>query len=716
MFPSSRIRLLRTRCEFVRPPLVQRGSILIATAGALLVSVVLLASADLGYLFYAKRELQKVADLSALAGAQLIDKLNCAPAIAAAIGNANLNLSKLSLSISSATNPVVCGRWDPAINPSNTTVAKEEAPSEKYNGVAVRKYFGTPSGSNEYNAVKVAFTQSVPTFFGFLGSRAISVEAIAMRDAPLATFSVGSTLSTINTAGTPLGSVLNLVGAGINASSLVGYNGLAQVKISPSGLLQALGIPVSADLGVGELNTLLAARQVELGALLNAIVTLGGQGSLLASNLSIVNGVKTALGVDALNVQLGSTSTVGGLFAVINAPGATTSSALNAQVSALDLITSAIGVAASQRAIATDINVSNILGITATAKLGIVEPPSIGIGGIGTKAYTAQVRLYSHVTTTGGGLVSGLLSLLGTTIDLPIVIDVVSSMGTLADMNCGASPPAATINVDASLLKACIGKVNESTIFSTVDACGTGLQDQTFAKVLDINLLAGQVHVNPLSTPTVPVTLNVGQVKSTGQNPLAIGDTVSSLINQLLALVLAQPSGSGTGGSLGSLSAGAAAQVADKYLNLYNYNPGSVASRMISDGATWGRPCLIGLLTCAMPDVWKGQVTPLIGSCNNTCKRDALISSLQTAASGGLVSSLLGGVGDLVTSLLGGSSATPQNLLQTILKPVIELLKPILNAVGSTLSNLLLTRLGIDLGVTDVKLMSLSCNNSRLVY
>lgn len=695
----------------------QRGSVLVATAGALLVSVTLLASADLGYLFYMKREMQKVADLSALAGAQRIDKRNCTAAIAAATGNANLNMSRYSMTLPMGQGPITCGRWDPVAASGTTTVASEMAPTESYGGAGVRTYFGTPKTGIDYNAVKVAFSQDVPMFFSFLGTRTVSVQAIAIRDAPLATFSVGSKISTINPAQTPLGAILRLVGANVGPSELLSYNGLAQVKVTPSGLLQALGIPVSADLGVGELNTLLAGRQVQLGTLLNAITTVGGQNALASANVVVANALQTALSVPSLMVQLGSTDAVGGLFAKVVAPGATVASALNAQVSALDLITAAVGVASSQRGVATALNVGSIAGITATAKLGIIEPPSIGIGGIGTKAYTAQVRLYAHVTTNGGGLASSLLTLLGTSIDLPIVVDVVSAFGTLTDMNCGASPPAATIGVDSSLLKACVGKVNESTLFSTREVCDTGLQDQTIAKVLNLNLLSGQVHSNALSTPTVPVTLSVGQTKSTGQNPLAIGDTVSSLMNQLLGLILAQPSSGGTGGSIAGMTPATAADVADKYLTKYSYNANLIATNMAADGVTWARPCLIGVLTCPMPDVWRNQVTPLLGTCDNTCKRNALIASLQTTATNGVIPGLLTGVGDLVSGLLGGTgSTTQQNLLQSLLKPVIELLKPTLNAVGTALSNVLLNVLGIDLGVTDVKLMSLSCSNARLVY
>lgn len=66
-----------------RAPLArQRGSVLIAAAAAMLVSVTLLASADLGYLFLHEAELQKTADLAALAGAQQLERDSCVAAAA----------------------------------------------------------------------------------------------------------------------------------------------------------------------------------------------------------------------------------------------------------------------------------------------------------------------------------------------------------------------------------------------------------------------------------------------------------------------------------------------------------------------------------------------------------------------------------------------------------------------------------------------------------
>ncbi|MGQ2936890.1 MAG: hypothetical protein ACT6RK_22610, partial [Sphingopyxis sp.] len=187
----------------------------------------------------------------------------------------------------------------------------------------------------------------------FPGERSLRAEAIAAATDPLASFSVGSTL--LRTGDSVLGDLLKGIGLDLTGTSLVGYDGLAQVQITPAGLLQALGIPVATDIGVGELNTLLAAETVQLGPLLNAIVTAGGQDTLLASNAALLNAVATRLGVPNLEVQLGSlASGPSGLFAEIIAPGANAASALNVGVNALDLLYSAIGVATQKHAVAVN--------------------------------------------------------------------------------------------------------------------------------------------------------------------------------------------------------------------------------------------------------------------------------------------------------------------------------------------------------------------------
>jgi len=184
----------------------------------------------------------------------------------------------------------------------------------------------------------------------FLKARTVATEAIAANGQPLAAFSVGSRLARV-TGDSALGAALK--GIGLNpAISLVSYDGLANAKITPGGLLGALGIPVTTDINVGQLNALLAANQVGLGQLLDAAVTLAGQSALTAANVTLLNAIKADVGNIPLNVKLGSNTTPPtGLFASVVAPDATTSSALNTQISALDLISTAIGVATSNHAV-----------------------------------------------------------------------------------------------------------------------------------------------------------------------------------------------------------------------------------------------------------------------------------------------------------------------------------------------------------------------------
>ncbi len=213
----------------------QRGAIVPMTAIFLALVVILLASIDIGYLFYKKRELQKMADMAALSGAQQIGKMvsgnTCAQAFAVATGNA------VQANHFSGTPAVQCGRWDPTLY---TT-----AP---YFSV----YAGglTPNGSPLPNAISVTLTQSYRSFFGIWLTRQVNASAIAkvQVSAPNAVFSVGSKLLQVNGGVVP--GLLTVLGANINANA-VGYDGLANVGISSSGLLAALGfqIPLTADVG-----------------------------------------------------------------------------------------------------------------------------------------------------------------------------------------------------------------------------------------------------------------------------------------------------------------------------------------------------------------------------------------------------------------------------------------------------------------------------------
>jgi len=664
--------------------------------------VITLVGTELGYLFFLKREFQKTVDLAALAGAQALTTSTCTEATTAATTNAALNLP-VGFQLNSAD--VVCGRWDPSSIPGP-------------------KYFTV--GLTPFNGVQISFQRTPPILLpGISGGiqRQIKVEALAVKDEPTAVFSVGSKLVDISPGGA-LTSVLKLAGVNVDHVCIACYTGLATVNISSGDLLRALGIPVSADLTVGGLNSLLAAKKVSIGKLLEVIATLAGQSGLAAANVALLNSLVAAgINVDELLIQIGtdpaSTNGTRGLFTVIQAP--TSSAALNAQINAFDLLKTAIGVGTSDHALTLGPTIINALGLNIEAR--VIEPPSIGIGGVGTTAYNAQIRVHA-VVNTNSSILGGILGALATEINLPISIDISNSLGTLTSIDCSSTPTKASIAVNAPILSACIGQISSTALWSKADVCKTDLQPMSLVKILGIDLLAGKAYIPALPNNST-VTLSPGQTVTTGGNSLEIGTTVSNLLNELLKLLLGNSGGTDGVPANRPTTPEIAAALANHYIptttstNMSQAAVDAVQSALAADGLTWNRP-LLGILSQSMPTEWASN----LGSCKVTfttyrtsCVRDALTHSLQTPNQNGLLTGLLAGLVQLITGLLGvGASDGGTPLLAGLLGPLVNLLQPVLNAIGNFVSDILKNLLGLQLGLTDVNLNSISCRNSKLVY
>ncbi|RRH86584.1 hypothetical protein EH244_20535 [Variovorax beijingensis] len=668
-----------------------RGSILINTAVALSLIVITLIGTEIGFMYFMKREFQKTADLAALAGAQQV-RGGCSAATTAAQLNANgasgtdtgrnmpVGLSPL------APTEVQCGYWDRVTS------------------------FRTPTSTETENAVRVSFQRNSPTLLSFfLGNRTIGVTAVAALSAPLAQFSVGSKLITVGGDST-LGRLLKGIGLDLGGTSLLAYDGLAQAKITPGGLLAALGIPVAADIGVGELNTLLAGRSVALGDLLNAIVTLAGQDSLLSSNITLLQAIQAKLGLTNLMVQLGSVANgPRGLFAEITSPGGSGGGALNLGVDALDLLYTSIGVATSQHAVDAGLNLNLLSLAKVTTKVSVVEPPSIAIGGVGAKAYNAQVRSFIHVTTDAG-LLGGLLAPL-VKLDLPIVLDAVTATGTLVEMcTPGLQDPAtgkdrARISVRSAITNVCVGQIAAADLFSKAQVCEypTTLKSMELINVLGLLKVNSYVDLDGLETTPIPeLILAGGETGTTPVNNLQLGTLVADLVAELTRVLFGgtAPTGTPTGAQLDALT--------DQMWN----DTASLCTQNTSD-------------------------------CRGQRYASALNTIRQNSGQSGLLTGLLNGVTDLVSGLLnectgllgiGGSETGCKNMIRdglsntssgatggavsNALSMLTGLLKPVLNAIGaSVLTPLLESVLGINVGQTDVNLKSLDCKAlPMLVY
>ena len=667
---------------------------------------------EIGYLYYARSDLQKVVDLAAIAGAQRLD--TCNPALSdnlAARKNAEIDNSF------NGTLTIRCGYWDSA------------------NGNVVSAL----TGGRQLDAVQVDASKPAIPFFGQNASLPmVRARAIARSGAPIAAFSVGSRLLDVTGTG-PLQGLLQMVGIDLTGTEVASFSGLANVKVTPAGLLQALGIPVSTDISVGELNNLLAARQVKVGDLLSAVSTIGSQQGVANVNVNLLRNRLAQVGLDAAMVRLGSATGTPGLFTQVSAGTASASSALNVNLNALSLVTTSIEVANARHAVA--IPGLNLLGVL-EAKASVVEPPSIAIGPVGTTAYNSQVRLFLDIDTSRTVAIGSLLNLLGVRLKLPIYVDVVDGYGRLESINCSTQPAKATIGVTSTVANVCVGKAVVPWN-STRELCATGLQNEEMVKLLGVTVLNHQIKLAALSD-FQRLVLGINESGTVSPNSLALGTLVSNLVDTLL----------GTLGSLFSTQGSAdtnAKELAKNYLEatkdqttgLYN------ADRVISalkNGAgnlpalgTWQTDIIVCtswvlFSSCKKEpgDVWVGYKNAttvsdpsLLGglldvlgvtACDgllagllayNTCLRDNLAKSLQTKP-GGLQSTGYNPV---------TGNGTCNSVLCLLLKPLVDgVLRPLLDGVGSLLSSVLSNVLGLNLGRSVVTVHDIRCGNAELVY
>ncbi|XFC39367.1 TadG family pilus assembly protein [Stenotrophomonas indicatrix] len=709
--------------SFSRP----RGGMSVTMMLVMIALLAMLGLVEIGFLFWAKRDTQKVVDLAALAGAQRLDLCNASNA-----DNSAARQSALAQNRFRGQVQIECGNW----NASRET-ADHFSPSV--------------DASNPRNAVRVVAERGVLPFFGQNRTLpTLRVQAVAKRSEPTAVFAVGSQLLRTN-GNSPLMATLRLVGLDVTNATVLSYDGLAQATITPSGLLAALGIPVTADLSVADFNRLLSINRISLAQLVNATATVVGRETAVGVQLqALSNLVGTRLDINQLNILLGSQNGGGGLFAQVISPDGTIGSALESRVNVLDLVTAAISIANDGNGV--QVQGLNLLGID--VKAGVVEPPSIAIGGVGARAYNAQVRLMVDVDSDRLFAIGPLLNLLGTRLHLPLHVDVANAMGTLTSIQCGAAPPTATVQVDSSVLRACVGKVNAADRFSKSNVCDATLQNEQLLKLLGQPLINDRITL-PALTSTQSLTLAAGQTGSTRINPLAVGSAVSDLVNELLRVL----SGMLSSPKQGMSANDTAKALADRYLQAAfpsggRYNVDQVIpllrdgdpSRNLAPLGNWTvtkgvpKPCLLGLTTCWEDgSVWTGYRTTvtgqglglldgllgslvgglLINRCDsllgnlidyNGCVRTNLASYIQTAPAGFLDGQNGGGV------TTPGNNVTCSGLLCALLNPVLAALKPVLNSVGTLLTNTLASLLGLELGRTDISMQSIQCSSAQLVF
>ncbi|GAA4334509.1 TadG family pilus assembly protein [Pigmentiphaga soli] len=702
----------RSRRSSRRPPgrAGQRGTVLIAAAAALLACAALLGAADLGYLFYMKREYQKAADLAALAGAQVLPKDAagaCPPETSnAALDSIKANLGPADATIDGQQLSVQCKRWDP----SGETIVAPDPMLEGDRRSGAKMYFGASKGAAN-NAVRVTIRRTMPGLLPLTGDTVIAADAVATREDPVAAFSIGSRLVRLNPEGL-LYDLLSTIGLGKAQIDALSAAGLAKVNVTPAGLLSALNLPTTAILDVGTADEAAQLKDLRLGGLLDITAdalsaTKGAE--VQAEALRTLKGQLSLLGAANpldLPVRLFGTESQPGVFAQVQAPNEL--AAMKADVNVLDLIGTSLSLANGENLV--NIPDSTVVGLV-DARLRVIEPPTIAIGGKGTSANSAQVRLYIRLHSDTMPVVGTLLNVLGTKIDLPILIEVAQSKGTLENMCApGLAPRQADISVQSSVAKLCVGKFphmdDTEGFFSPSNSCDEIVDRYPILTVLGLPLKS---WVPPLTVfGSSPDMVRVTAPKF-GEEPETV--TVSPDDNIDLADLVE---------NVAEVIIGA---IGDGLLNdlLGNRSASGLANAGNGAARTSLAKALLGTSNTA--SAVQGELTRLgqqlsgFGSEGGSGGLAALVS--------GLVNGLLDTVGDALSGLLcvlGGDQCRVEHMLQgdsaiaAVLGMAVHALEPVLDSLSTVLQSIINKTLGLGIGQTDVSALSVNCGAPRLVY
>ncbi|MFY3965961.1 pilus assembly protein TadG-related protein [Achromobacter ruhlandii] len=681
----------------------------VAIVFAVIVGLVLLGVAQLGYAYYMKREMQKATDLAALSAVQVLGMgapADCARAQAAGQAAVLANVPNILDTFAAGDVTVECKLWD---------TSRPDASG---------MYLFDPSSGQVPNALRITLNKTLssllPAFI--VGGTPVQTISVAANTQPVAVFTVGSRLLRLQKGGL-LSQLLATVGATPAQLDILDAAGLASVNITPSGLLEALGLPVSVATGVGTPAQLAALNNLTLGQLLQATLTVMNKaGDTAGASLGLLtNAINVVLNVMPVNLPVKLFGDGGVLD--LNVISGDINSALQANINALNVLETALVIANGQNLVNLGLNVP-LLGVQSQVR--IVEPPSIGVGGVGTQATSAGIRVYLRANTSNIPLVGPLLAnTLGTKIDLPIIIDVAQSTGTVSKL-CQAplTESQATIDVTSSVANICLGRFPgmssavdnvQANFLSITNSCQpssfAAIQRYQVLNVLGILPLTSKVTL-PIFNSTAPVSVTLTEpplpnsTATVNATSINLGALASNLADAVVGGILGDLIGTGT-----PLTPEQRASLATTLVGGGGSNPGKSISQVVND-MQWSSTALNQLgqrmSTGGLTGVLGGTLQ-LVGNLLNSLLLAPLsdVTCLLAITPDAIRQCRVNAVSTLALS--GG------NQVGGVLSIVVTLLQPLLGML-STLLQQLLDLLGLSVGQTDVSLLSVDCGKPRLVY
>ncbi|MDN7615165.1 pilus assembly protein TadG-related protein [Burkholderia cepacia] len=448
----------------------QRGGAAIMATIFLAIAVIVLGATDIGRYYAERRHMQAAADAAALSAAtQVANDADCTAATTAANQIMNMPASLLSGKASAA---VTCGIWSaPQTSGGSAQFTRTSGAPLPANNQCAGLSGGVVSNGQSVNAVCV--TVSEPVTGLFINGVTISASAIA-KSLPTDSFTLLTSLATLQ------GGLVNQLLTTLTNSrnpltlSVADYQGLAQVNLNMAGII--------ANLPVGSSTSVLSGT-VTLGQLLNAELQAATQQSVAAANLTVLSTIVAAICPNSQNCG-GPSVSLGNLVQTAVSSG---TSAVNASVNALGLLTTALQVANSTTPISipsiqvqTPTALAPLLNATVQGSVSLAgNQPAMASGPPGPSA-CSTTDCMTHATASQGTIfLNTIVSLLTTCSDgsltygnnscatgsptsvlkaqLPITVYVAPATAGLQKIVCTGSQKVAYINVQTGALAAYLG-------------------------------------------------------------------------------------------------------------------------------------------------------------------------------------------------------------------------------------------------------------------
>ncbi|OAJ56207.1 hypothetical protein A6V36_06700 [Paraburkholderia ginsengiterrae] len=484
----------------------QHGAVAVLAAIWLSIAIAALGAIDVGNVYFARRQLQRTADLAAMAGVQVIGSSGgCASATTAAQQNASANGFTAGANTTIST---TCGRWD----------------------TSTSTYFGT--SGNPLNAVQVQTTQMVPYFF--LGpTRNITATATAFAS-NIDAFSLGTGIATINTQQSAL---LNAILGGLLGTSVSLSVGDTQSLATAHIKLEDLMVALGASTMQGLLGTTVSFQSLML-AMVSALQA-GGD----TINAAILQKVAVAIpGGQNVTVGDGGPSAPGLLALGLANPNAATTATINAFDALLVAAQIAQRSPDGTQGNAPVINVSAGLAGVAGISLQIIHPPVLAVGEGGTlpggtyrtTARTAAINATVTLLPALPTLYLGVATISALSTPIVLNLNVAAGKADLTSVDCESTKAAtnATIKVTPSIAGFCVGTDTNCDGPITVANISVPL----FGNVASVQLnKLGPYLLTPGATPIV-FNGSSGSFDATqSANSNAVGTDAAALTTPLLA-------------------------------------------------------------------------------------------------------------------------------------------------------------------------------------